>query len=328
MHAIRLHEFGPAQNLRYEQAPDPSPGPGRVLVAVEASGVHLIDTALRAGTTGGGPIPVPELPMIPGREVAGTVRAVGSDVDAAWLGRRVVVHLGLASGGYARLAVASADAVHVLPDGLAPDVAVAMIGTGRTAVAVLDVAALTAGDVVVVTAAAGGLGSLFVQAARHAGAVVVGTAGGADKVARVRQLGATHAVDYRKGSWPDEVRAALGDREVSVVLDGVGGVLGRAAMDLLGVGGRLVMFGWSSGELLPFTSNDLVDRGLTATWAIGRRVVSRGPGALRELEARALAEAAAGRLVPVVHRFPLADAAAAHVALENRNTVGKVVLVP
>ncbi|RIQ18879.1 zinc-binding dehydrogenase [Jiangella rhizosphaerae] len=326
MHAIRLHEFGPAENLRYEQVPDPVPAAGQVRVAVEASGVHLIDTTLRAGQGGGGSLPLPALPSIPGREVAGTVDSVGDGVDPAWVGRRVVAHLGGAGAGYARLAVVPVESLHVLPDGLAADAAVAMIGTGRTAVGVLAAAALTADDVVLVTAAAGGLGSLLVQAGRNAGAVVVGVAGGAEKVERVRALGATHAVDYTASDWPERVRAALGSREVSVVLDGVGGALGRAAMELLGVRGRLVMFGWSSGELVPFTSTDLVERGLTATWPISRHQIGR-PGFLRGLETQALAEAAAGRLVPLVHRFPLERAADAHTALETRRTTGKVVLV-
>jgi NADPH2:quinone reductase len=326
MHAIRLHEFGPAENLRYEEVPDPVPAAGLVRIAVEASGVHLLDTALRSGSAGGAALPLPSLPAIPGREVAGTVDLVADGVDRAWVGRRVVAHLGAASAGYARLAVAPVTSLHVVPDGLGFDAAVAMIGTGRTAVGVLDVAALGPDDVVLVTAAAGGLGSLFVQAGRNADAVVVGVAGGAEKVARVRELGAVVAEDYGAPDWPERVRAALGERPVTVVLDGVGGALGRAAMDLLGVGGRLVMFGWSSGSLVPFESADLVDRGLTATWAIGRRLVAR-PGALRELETRALAAAAAGELVPLVQRLPLESAAAAHTALESRRSLGKLVLV-
>jgi NADPH:quinone reductase len=326
MYAIRLHEFGPAENLRYEEVPDPVPAAGQVRIAVEASGVHLLDTALRSGSAGGAAMAVPALPAIPGREVAGTVDAVAYGVDVGWVGRRVVAHLGAASAGYARLAVAPASSLHVVPDGLAFDAAVAMIGTGRTAVGVLDVAALTSDDVVLVTAAAGGLGSLFVQAGRNADAVVAGVAGGAEKVSRVRELGASVVADYTEPDWPSRVRDALGDREVTVLLDGVGGGLGRAAMDLLGVGGRLVMFGRSSGALLPFASSDLVDRGLTATWAIGRRLVAR-PGALRDLETRSLAAAAVGELVSPVHRFPLSAAAEAHAALETRRTTGKVVLV-
>src|SRR5262249_54245864 len=142
------------------------------------------------------------------------------------------------------------------------DGAVALIGTGRTAEAVLDHAALAADDVVVVTAAAGGLGTLFVQAAHHAGATVVGLAGGSEKAALVERLGADVAVDYGAAGWPDTVRQRLGEAVPTLVLDGVGGDLGRGAFELLGPGGRIVMFGWSSGAVTPFTSADLAARGL------------------------------------------------------------------
>jgi NADPH2:quinone reductase len=326
MHAIRQHAFGPAENLVIEEVADLEPEVGQVRVAVEAAGVHLVDTSIRRGEAGG-PYPLPDLPMTPGREVAGRVDRVGPDVDEAWLGRRVVAHLGQASGGYAEQALAAVTALHVLPDQLSAATAVAMIGTGRTAMGILEVADLTAKDVVLVTAAAGGLGSLLVQAARAAGAVAVGVAGGPAKVEHVRRQGAHVAVDYREPGWPDRVRAALGDRTVTVLLDGVGGDAGRAALDLVGVGGRVVLFGWSSGEPLALTTSDLFARGLTASAAVGPRLLQR-PGGLREFETRALDEAAAGRLVPSVQTFPLADAAAAHAALESRATTGKVVLVP
>ena len=326
MHAIRLHAFGPAANLRYEEVEDPRPGPGQVRIAVAASGVHLIDTALRAGRPMG-PLALPELPTIPGREVAGTVDAVGPEVDERWVGRRVVAHLGPASGGYAELAVRETEALHPLPDGLADDAAVAMIGTGRTALAILEVAALTAEDIVLITAAAGGLGSLLVQAARNAGATVVGVAGGPAKVQRVAQLGATVAVDYSAPDWSDAVRTALDGGAVTVALDGVGGAPGRSALELLGAGGRLILFGFSSGQPTELSSGDLFARGITVSAAIGARIAQR-PGGLRDLEEQALEAAAAGRLVPLVHRFALAQAAAAHEAIERRVTVGKTVLVP
>jgi NADPH:quinone reductase len=326
MHAIRLHAFGPPENLRYERVDDPRPGPGQARIAVAAAGVHLIDTVLREGRPMG-PLALPDLPTIPGREVAGTVDAVGPEVDERWLGRRVVAHLGPASGGYAELAVREAEALHALPDGLADDAAVAMIGTGRTALAILEVARPTADDVVLVTAAAGGLGSLLVQAARNAGATVVGVAGGPAKVDRVRQLGADVAVDYAAAGWSDAVRAALDGRDVTVALDGVGGAIGRGALELLGVGGRLILFGAASGEQIELSVGDLYSRGLTVSAAIGARIAQR-PGGLRALEEQALAAAADGRLVPLVQRFALAQVAAAHTAIQARATVGKTVLVP
>jgi NADPH:quinone reductase len=315
MRAIRLHAFGPAGNLRYEEVEDPEPGPGHVRIAVAAAGVHLIDTRIRAGVRMG-PLPLPELPAIPGREVAGVVDAVGPGVDDAWLGRRVVAHLGAGSAGYAELTVREVEHLHALPDGLAEDVAVSMIGTGRTAMAILDAAAITADDVVLVTAAAGGLGALLVQAAEQAGATVVGAAG----PRKLDRVGADVAVDYSEPGWPDTVRAALDGRDVTVVLDGVGGEAGRAAFELLGRGGRHLLYGLSSGALTQISAADILGRGVTVTGAIG--------SATRELEQRALAAAADGRLVPLVTAFPLAEAAAAHAALEARETVGKVVLVP
>ncbi|MEZ0285960.1 MAG: zinc-binding dehydrogenase [Thermoleophilia bacterium] len=324
MLAIRQRRFGPPEVLEPEDVPDPAPGTGRARIAVEAAGVHVIDTAIRAGADRL-PFPLPDLPMTPGREVAGVVDAVGPGVDPAWEGRRAVAHLGLASGGYAQLAVAPAEALHEVPDGLGADVAVAAIGTGRTAVAILDQAAIAPDDVVLVTAAAGGLGGLFIQGVRAAGAVAVGAAGGAEKVAAVRALGADVAVDYREPDWPERVVEALDGRRVSVALDGVGGALGRAALELLAPGGRILLFGFSSGEPTPLTTRDLMRLGITASWALGGGIAGR----MRELETRALADAAAGRLVPVVgQRFPLADAAGAHRAIEARETIGKVVLVP
>jgi NADPH2:quinone reductase len=324
MHAVRLHEFGPAENLSYEQVPDPVPGAGQVRIAVEAAGVHLLDTALRAGTVGGGPVAPPELPTIPGREVAGTVDAVGPDVDQAWLGKRVVVHLGPVPGGYAEQAVAKVESLHEIPDHLDGATAVATIGTGRTAAGILEQAALGEDDVVLVTAAAGGLGSLFVQSARNVGATVIGLAGGPEKVRQVRDLGAQYAVDYTTDDWPAEVKDHLGERGLTVVLDGVGGDNGQKAFELLGVGGRILMFGWSGGGPVQVTTEDLMNRGLTATWAIGPKLMRK----LRALETAALQESVEGRWVPLVTRFPLAKAADAHRALENRETVGKVVLIP
>jgi NADPH2:quinone reductase len=266
--------------------------------------------------------------MIPGREVAGFVESVGLGVDESWLGRRVVAHLGAGSGGYAELAVRETEGLHVVPDGLADDAAVAMIGTGRTTMGILEVAELTSDDVAIVTAAAGGIGSLLVQAAANVGASVVGLAGGSDKAERVRQLGADLAVDYSAPGWTDTVRDALAERQPTVAFDGVGGDLGRGTRELLAVGGHLVMFGWSSGEPTPLTIDDIYAQGLTVSVAVGPRLLRR-PGGLRPLEQRALAAAADGTLVPMIGQsFQLEKAADAHRAVEGRVTVGKTVLVP
>ncbi|MFH8745761.1 zinc-binding dehydrogenase [Streptomyces rimosus] len=332
MHAIRLHAFGPAENLVYERTETPLPGPGQVRIAVAAAGVHLLDTALRQGVAGG-PAPLPELPTIPGREVAGTVDALGEGTDPAWLGRRVVAHLGMNPGGYAEQAVVHAEKLHDIPGNLDEAQAVAMIGTGRTAMGVLGFTDLTADDVALVPAAAGGIGSLLVQYAKNVGATVIGLAGGPAKVERVRKLGADLAVDYTNAGWPSVVRAFLAVRALpgaTVVFDSVGGEPGRAAVGLLARGGQHLVVGWSSGAPLEFAEGEPAERGITSESVFGPAMLAKagGDNPMRTLETASLAEAAAGRLVPDVQRFPLAEAAAAHRALETRGTMGKVVLIP
>ncbi|MFI6420325.1 zinc-binding dehydrogenase [Streptomyces sp. NPDC050842] len=332
MHAIRLHAFGPAENLTYEETTDPVPAPGQVRIRVAAAGVHLLDTALRLGHTG--PFPAPaELPAIPGREVAGTVDALGEGTDPSWLGRRVVAHLGMVPGGYAELAVTDAARLHALPEGLGEAEAVAMIGTGRTTLGILQFTELGPDSIAIVPAAAGGIGTLLVQYAKNAGATVVGLAGGPAKVALVEANGADLAVDYKEPDWPEKVRAYLGGRSATVVFDSVGGDTGRAAVGLLGKGGQHVVFGWSGaglhdGEPLTFTPEELAERGITSDSVLGPVMIQKAGGDVRNLELAALAAATDGSLRPAVHRFPLADAAGAHRALETRGTTGKVVLIP
>ncbi|MGI3226296.1 zinc-binding dehydrogenase [Streptomyces sp. GTA36] len=327
MQAIRLHTFGPAENLTYERTDAPRPAPGQVRIQVAAAGVHLLDTAIRAGIKG--PLPeLPALPTIPGREVAGTVESLGEGVAALWLGKRVVAHLGFNPGGYAELAVTDVDRVHEIPANLDFAEAVAMIGTGRTTMGIVQFADLTSDSVAIVPAAAGGIGTLLVQYAKHAGATVIGLAGGPEKVARVEKNGADLAVDYKDPNWPDQVRHFLGDRRATIVFDGVGGDTARKSVALLTASNaKHLVFGWSGAGLHDGTPY-LVE-GVSES-VLGPVMMQRtgGPNPIRTLELRALSEAAEGRLTPAVQRFPLSQAAAAHRALETRATIGKVVLEP
>ncbi|GAA2764933.1 zinc-binding dehydrogenase [Streptomyces paradoxus] len=327
MHAVRLHAFGPAENLTYERVEDPLPGPGQVRIAVRAAGVHLLDAALREGMPGGPAAEPAPLPTIPGREVAGVVESLGEGVAEVWRGKRVVAHLGFVPGGYAELAVTDVERLHEIPGNLDFAEAVAMIGTGRTAMGILQFAELGPGSVVIVPAAAGGLGTLLVQYAKNAGAHVVGLAGGPEKTARVQAGGADLAVDYKDPAWPAKVRAHLGGRTATVVFDGVGGDVAREAVALLGPGGKHIVFGWS-GEGIRNGGPYLVEG--VSEEVLGPVMLGKagGPDPVRTLELRALAEAASGRLTPAVQRYPLSEAAAAHRALETRGTTGKVVLEP
>ncbi|MEU0688678.1 alcohol dehydrogenase catalytic domain-containing protein [Streptomyces uncialis] len=235
MRAVRLHAFGPAENLVVDEVPDPVPAPGEVLVRVAAAGAHLLDTALRQGYRGPLPEP-PRLPTVPGREVAGTVTALGTGVPARWLGKRVVAHLGLAPGGYAEQAAVPAGRLHEIPGPLGFAQAVAMIGTGRTTLAVLRFAEPGPGDVVIVPGAVGGMGTLLVQYAKHAGATVVGIAGGAARTALVAAGAADLAVDRTRPDWPSEVRAFLDGRADAV---GTGAGSGSGADPGTGLGSGL-----------------------------------------------------------------------------------------
>ena len=291
-------------------------------IAVEASGVHLLDTTLRRGEPG--PVGPPELPTIPGREVAGVVHAVGPDADDSWLGRRVVAHLGLVPGGYAEQAVTAVDKLFRVPDHVSFPDAVAAVGTGRTALGVVELEPPTADDVVLVPSAAGGLGWLLVQSALASGATVVAAARGA-RAETLAGLGAHVVVDYAEPGWDEKVRAETGG--VSLVYDGVGGEVGRQSLELLRPGGRLVMFGFSSGAPTRLTTDDLIGRGISAGWSLGARMMAL-PGGIPGLAGRALEKVASGEWRPLVSTYPLSEAGRAHADLEGRRALGKVVLVP
>jgi len=317
MRAVWLKEFGGPEALVAGEAPDPVAGPGQVVVAVAYANITFVETQVRAGT---GPFPV-SLPMIPGNGVGGVVAAAGPGVDPGLVGTRVVTATG-GSGGYAERVAVDATALVPVPAGLALDDAVALLADGRTALLLVDAADPRPGERVLVEAAAGGVGSLLVQAASAAGARVAGVAGGDRKLATVRDLGAEAAVDYRRPGWDGEVRAALGGG-VDVVFDGVGGGVARTAFGLLAPGGRLLSYGLASGGWADVGDDEAAARGVTLV-----RGVPSTPEALRAATERALARAAEGVWHPVIgQRVPLAAAAEAHAAIESRATIGKTLLV-
>jgi NADPH2:quinone reductase len=292
-------------------APDPVPGPEQVLIDVAYANITFVETQFRSG----GPSPFkPELPMIPGNGVGGVVTAVGEGVDAGLVGRRVVTSMG-GSGGYAERAAVDASGLLTVPDGLELDDAVAILADGRTATMMIRATAPQPGERVLVEAAAGGVGSLLVQLAKSAGATVVAAAGGSRKIGMARDLGGDEVVDYTVPGWTD------GIAPVDVVLDGVGGGIARAAFELLRRGGRMVSFGMASGEWASIDEEAAAARGVALVQA------KATPEAMREYTESALAEAAAGRLRPLIgQRFPLERAAAAHAAIESRASIGKTLL--
>jgi NADPH:quinone reductase len=315
LRAVWLSEFGGPEVLVAGDAPDPVPGPGEALIEVEYANITFVETQLRAGS---GPFSL-ELPVIPGNGVGGVVTAVGAGVDPRLAGRRVVSSMG-GSGGYAELAVVDAGAPVEVPEGVALADAVALLADGRTAVSLVRAVGLAEGDRALVEAAAGGVGSLLVQLARAAGARVVAAAGGAAKLELARELGAESVVDYREPDWPERVREAIGG--LDVVFDGVGGQIGASAFELLDPGGRMLCFGLASGEWAAISEQAAAERRVELV-----PMARPTPVEMRAQTETALAEAAAGRLRPVIgQRFPLERAADAHAAIESRQTVGKTLL--
>jgi NADPH:quinone reductase len=319
MRAVVLHQFGPPSELVPAELPEPLPGPGQVVVAVEAASITFVETQIRAGRPPH-PSMSPALPVVLGNGVGGVVAAAGPDVDASLTGRRVVTTTG-GSGGYAERVVVRADDLIDVPAGLAIRDATALLADGRTALALTDAAAIRAGEIVLVEAAAGGVGSLLVQLASRAGATVVAAAGGSRKLALAADLGAEIVADYTTADWAERVQEQVG--HVDVVFDGVGGAVGLAAFALLSDGGRCCTFGMASGEFAWISGEAAESRRITVVRGVP---VSRE--CMHDLTRRALDDAAHGALRPVIGQtFPLTAAADAHAAIEARATLGKTLLL-
>jgi NADPH:quinone reductase len=315
MRAVWLTELGGPEVLVAADTPDPGPADGQAVIEVAFANVTFVETQYRSP----GPAPFAvQPPMIPGNGVGGVVASVGDSVDDALVGTRVISSTG-GSGGYAELVVVDAGNLVPVPAGVDLDTAVALLADGRTAMMLVRSAGVRPSERVLVEAAAGGVGTLLVQLARAAGATVVAAAGGPRKLEAARDVGADVAVDYRESDWVDRVHDAVAG--IDVAFDGVGGAIGRSAFGLLERGGRMVSYGMASGEWAGIPADAAAARGVTLVRA------EATPEELRALTEDALAEAAAGRLRPVIgQRFPLERASDAHAAIESRATIGKTLL--
>ncbi|MFD0200841.1 MULTISPECIES: zinc-binding dehydrogenase [Saccharothrix] len=322
MRVIRVVRFGGPEVMVPGEAPDPVAAAGQVVVEVAVAGMSFVETQIRRGVDQWHA--KPSLPYVPGSLVAGRVSAVGARVDPAWLGRRVVADTG-ETGGFAERALAGVEDLFPVPDGLGLPEAVALFSDGSTALGLAEKAGIGAGDLVLVEAAAGGVGSLLVQLARAAGAQVVGAARGARKLDLIRELGADAAVDYSEPDWTGRVREVTGGAGPDVVFDGVGGRIGRAAFEVTARGGRFSVHGASSGEVTSIDPAEARDRGVDVTGI--EQLLDFGPNVAR-WATRMMAEAAAGVVRPVIGQtFPLERAADAHAAIENRTAAGKTLLL-
>lgn len=327
MFQIQLDHHGSPDVLVGAVVPGPVLQAHEVRIRTEAAGVNFADVLVRRGTY---PIALP-LPAVPGYETAGVITDVGADLGEALVGRRVLA-LHPFHGGYRSHVVAPAEGLVHVPDGVSSHAATALGIQGLTAYSLLHRdGGLTAGQTVLVHSAAGGVGSLAVQLATAAGARVIALAS-ADKHERARQLGAAVTIDSRSPSWVDQVREhAPGG--VDLVLDGVGGEGTISGLGLLAAFGRLVYFGTASGEQVQLDARAFGELQSKSASIVGGNVLNH---ALRDLPAafalvaELLDQVASGTLaVDTTNAFPLTEdgARAAHQAIEDRRTTGKVALI-
>ncbi|MGR8009836.1 zinc-binding dehydrogenase [Streptomyces hypolithicus] len=321
MRAIQVTEFGGPEVLVATELPDPVAGPGEVVVQVSATDTIYVETQIRGGW--GAQFGI-EPPYVPGGAAAGTVASVGEGVDRAWVGRRVVAGPGT-KGTYAEQVATPLDRVIPIPDGVGLREAAALAHDGVTGFGLAEGVGLRSGDRVLILGASGGMGTLLVQMAHAAGAHVVGAARGQRKLDLVRELCADAVVDYSEAGWIEQARKALGGAGADVLLDGVGGELGLAAFALTADGGRVSAHGASSGDFAEIDSDEAERRGITLR---GITELQFSAADSTRLAAKALGEAAGGRLRPVIAAtFPLERATDAHTAIEARTVAGKALLL-
>ncbi|WP_328905002.1 zinc-binding dehydrogenase [Streptomyces sp. NBC_00234] len=323
MRVALAEELGGPEVLVTRELPDPVAAPGEVLIDVAYVDTIFVETQIRSG--GFREVFPVQVPYVPGGGVAGTVAATGEGVDTSWTGRRVIASVGF-SGGYAERATAPAHVLVPVPDGLGLREAAALVHDGVTALALLGSTAPKPGERVLVLGASGGMGTLLVQLAHAAGAHVVAVARGERKTALVRELGADTVIDGAAADWVERTRTALADAggPADVVLDGVGGQMGLAALSLVADGGRFSAHGAPTGGFAPVDPAEAARRSITL---LGIGDVQLSDAEHVRLAGLALTEAAAGRLRPVIGEvFPLERAARAHAAIEARSLLGKVLL--
>jgi NADPH2:quinone reductase len=321
--AIRIHGYGGPETMRWEDVPTPEPGPAEALVHHTAVGLNYIDVYFRTGL-----YKAPSLPAILGMEAAGVVRAVGADVGGIAVGDRVAYATG-PIGAYTTDRVISADRLVKLPDGIDDQTAAAMMLQGMTAQYLLRrTYPVKSGDTILVHAAAGGVGLILCQWAKHLGATVIGVVSTEEKAKLAREHGAAHVV-IGHDKLAAEVKRLTAGAMVPVVYDSVGKDTFMPSLDCLAPLGLMVSFGNSSGAVPPFEIGVLSAKGslfLTrptlATYTANRSELEKSAQDLMQAVQSGAVQ------IKVNQTFPLKDAAEAHRALEARKTTGSTVLIP
>lgn len=321
--AIRVHEVGGPEVLRFEDVALPAPGPGEVLVRNRAIGLNFIDTYFRTGL-----YPAPQLPFVPGNEGAGEVLAVGSNVTEFKPGDRVAYVATL--GSYAEERVVAASSVVPLPDSVSFEAAASMMLKGLTAEYLLHrTYKVKPGDTILVHAAAGATGLILCQWGKALGATVIGTVGSKEKAELARAHGADHTILYREEDFAARVKEITGGKLCDVVYDGVGKDTFLKSLDCLRPFGVLASFGNASGAVEPFNLGLLGPKGslYVTRPTLFTHIASRQT--MVEMAANLFEAVGSGKVtVPINATFALKDAADAHRALEGRGTTGSTVLIP
>lgn len=324
MYAIEVAQTGGPEVLSLVEKPQPSPGPGDVLIKAEAIGVNFIDTYLRSG------LYPHELPFILGAEVAGTVAAVGQGVTSFRVGDRVAT--ADAVGAYAEYCLAPADVVASLNDAVAADVAAAAILKGMTAhLLIKSVYPVGPDDTVLLHAGAGGVGLILTQWATSLGARVITTASTEHKAELSRRAGASEVLDYPEDpqQFAAKIRQLTDGAGVAAVYDGVGKSTFDASLASLAVRGTLALFGASSGPVPPMDPQRLNAAGSVYLTRPSRQHFVRTYDEFSWRTSKLFEAIGNGTIaVTVSGHYPLKEAAQAHRDLQGRKTVGSVVLVP
>jgi len=317
MKAIRIHEFGAAEKLTLDEIERPSPKAGEVLIKTEAAGINFADIMLRQNKY----LFTPELPFTMGFEVAGVVEEVGEGVEHLRVGTKVV---SMRRGGcYAEYVKADAATTYAIPAELNSSEATALLVQGLTALGLLET--LQEGQNILIHAAAGGVGTLLVQLAKLKGAKVIGTASSIEKLGQVLGLGADVGINYTEDDWTLKVNDATDRNGADIIIEMVGGEMGKRNFECLAVKGEMIVYGAASGE----------DFGISALSLLGKMQTVRGynlnletPENMARFTGELMKHLGEGNLTISVTEFPLEDAAKAHQAIEGRKTTGKVVLIP
>jgi NADPH:quinone reductase len=322
MKAIRMHAFGGPEVYQYEEVPDPTPGAGQALVAIEAVGVNFIEVYQRTG------LYPAALPATPGSEAAGTIVAVGPDVTEFRAGDRVAWQGG--SGAYAERAAVPADRLVRLPEDVSAKQGAAAMLQGMTAHYLACATwPLKPGDTCLVHAAAGGVGQLLCQIAKRRGARVIGTVSTPQKATLAREAGADDVILYVEQDFEAEVKRLTGGAGVQVVYDSVGHTTFERSLRCLAPRGMMVLYGQSSGPVGPFDPQVLNQRGslfLTRP-ALGHYTATRAELLQRAGEVLGWVRDGTLRL-RIAREFPLSQASGAHRQLQARATAGKLLLIP